>query len=85
MGTALTVLMIDGKGVRRDMQPTATREPAPKRCVTKMGKPSDAYRSITIKGFKSIHSIEGLESRPINLLIGANCSQVRTAMDGKRY
>ncbi len=30
--------------------------------------------SITIKGFKSIASIEGLELRPINVLIGANGS-----------
>ncbi|HZL49959.1 MAG TPA: AAA family ATPase [Terracidiphilus sp.] len=35
---------------------------------------SDSFRSITIKGFKSIRSIEDLYLRPINLLIGANGS-----------
>lgn len=35
---------------------------------------SDAFRSITIKGFKSIRSIEDFPLRPINLLIGANGS-----------
>ncbi len=35
---------------------------------------SDSFRSITIKGFRSIRSIEDLELRPINLLIGANGS-----------
>jgi len=35
---------------------------------------SDAFRSITIKGFKSIRSIEDLYLRPVNLLIGANGS-----------
>jgi predicted ATPase len=35
---------------------------------------SDAFRSITIKGFKSIRSIEELALSPINLLIGANGS-----------
>jgi predicted ATPase len=36
--------------------------------------PSDALYHITIKGFKSIASIEKLELRPINVLIGANGS-----------
>ena len=35
---------------------------------------SDALRSITVKGFKSIRSIEDLSLRPINMLIGANGS-----------
>jgi predicted ATPase len=35
---------------------------------------SDAFRSVTIKGFKSIKSIEDLYLRPVNLLIGANGS-----------
>jgi predicted ATPase len=35
---------------------------------------SDSFRSITIKGFRSIRSIENLYLRPINLLIGANGS-----------
>ena len=35
---------------------------------------SDAFRSITIKGFKSIRSIKDFPLRPINLLIGANGS-----------
>lgn len=35
---------------------------------------SDTVRSITIKGFKSIRSIEDLYLRPINVLIGANGS-----------
>ncbi len=34
--------------------------------------PSDALDHITIKGFKSIASIEKLDLRPINILIGAN-------------
>jgi predicted ATPase len=34
--------------------------------------PSNALDYITIKGFKSIASIEKLELRPINVLIGAN-------------
>lgn len=36
--------------------------------------PSDALDYITIQGFKSIASIERLELRPINILIGANGS-----------
>lgn len=36
--------------------------------------PSDSLDHITIKGFKSIASIENLELRPINILIGANGS-----------
>lgn len=36
--------------------------------------PADALDYITIKGFKSIKSIERLEMRPINILIGANGS-----------
>jgi predicted ATPase len=35
---------------------------------------SDAFRSITIKGFRSIRSIENLPLRPVNLLIGSNGS-----------
>jgi predicted ATPase len=35
---------------------------------------SEAFRSITIKGFKSIRSIEDLYLRPMNLLIGTNGS-----------
>lgn len=35
---------------------------------------SDSFRSITIKGFRSIRSIEDLYLRPVNLLIGANGS-----------
>ncbi len=35
---------------------------------------TNAFRSISIKGFKSIRSIEDLYLRPINLLIGANGS-----------
>lgn len=35
---------------------------------------SDAFRSITIKGFRSIRSIENLGLRPVNLLIGSNGS-----------
>lgn len=35
---------------------------------------SETFRSITIKGFKSIRSIEDLCLRPVNLLIGANGS-----------
>lgn len=36
--------------------------------------PTNALDSITIKGFKSIASIEKLELRPINVVIGANGS-----------
>lgn len=42
---------------------------------------SDAFRSITIKGFKSIRSIEDLYLRPINLLIGANGSGKSNFLD----
>ncbi len=35
---------------------------------------SDAFRSITIEGFKSIRSIKDFPLRPINILIGANGS-----------
>ena len=35
---------------------------------------SDAFRSITIRGFRSVRSIEDLYLRPINLLIGRNGS-----------
>lgn len=35
---------------------------------------SNALESITVKGFKSIASLENLELRPINVLIGANGS-----------
>lgn len=35
---------------------------------------TDAFRSITIEGFKSIRSIKDLHLRPINLLVGANGS-----------
>src|ERR1700735_1803152 len=36
--------------------------------------PTNALQSITIKGFKSIASIEKLELRPINVVIGPNGS-----------
>src|SRR5580692_1409825 len=36
--------------------------------------PTNALDSITIKGFKSIASIEKLELKPINVVIGANGS-----------
>jgi predicted ATPase len=42
---------------------------------------SDAFHSITIKGFKSIRSIEDLPLRPINLLIGANGSGKSSFLD----
>jgi predicted ATPase len=35
---------------------------------------SDAFRSVTIEGFKSIRSIRDLPLRPINMLVGANGS-----------
>ena len=34
----------------------------------------NALSAITIKGFRSIASVEGLAIRPINVLIGANGS-----------
>jgi predicted ATPase len=36
--------------------------------------PSNALDHVTIKGFKSIASIENLELKPINILIGPNGS-----------
>lgn len=42
---------------------------------------SDAFRSITIEGFKSIRSIKDLYLRPVNLLIGANGSGKSNFLD----
>jgi predicted ATPase len=36
--------------------------------------PSSALDYITIRGFKSISSVEKLELRPVNILIGSNGS-----------
>src|SRR6266404_9798660 len=43
--------------------------------------PSNALDYITIKGFKSIASIERLALRPINVLIGANGSGKSNFLD----